>query len=144
MKKVILFLFFVNFLFSVDFKTYQDYANQLIKYELQIKKPIYDPFKEEVIKKVKKKKIIKKVKKKKIIKRIKTTINLFAILNKKILLSIKDENGKEDKWIKKNEVFKGYKLMKIANSYVVLQNVKDKKEKLVRLYHNQFNIKVNR
>jgi len=146
MKKFILILFFLTSLFSVDFQTYKDYANQLIKFNLKIDTPIFDPFKEEVVKKVvKKKKVIKKVvKKKKVIRRIEVVINLLAIVNDKVLLYIKDENGEDKRWIKKDEVFKGYKLLKIANSYWHSKVTKKKKEKIVRLYNNKFNIKVYR
>ena len=144
MKKIILISFFLTSLFSVDFQTYKDYANQLIKFNLKIDTPIFDPFKEEVVKKIKKKKVVKKIKKKKVIRRIEVVINLLAIVNDKALLYIKDENGEDTKWIKKDAVFKGYKLLQLANSYIIIKNVKKKKEKIVRLYNNKFNIKVYR
>ena len=145
MKKIILIVFFLTSLFSVDFQTYQDYANQLIKFNLKIDTPIFNPFKEEVAKKgVKKQKVVKKVVKKKLIRRIDVVINLLAIVNDKVLLYIKDENGENKRWLNKDAGFKGYKLVKIANSYIIIKNIKEKKEKIVRLYNHKFNIKVYR
>ena len=138
MKKVVLFLTFSIFLFANNnYKLYENYVNQMLHYSLKLKTPIYDSFykKAEVLK-------VAPNKFEKIIQ-VQPELKILAILNNKVLLSYKEIDKNERKWLKVGQSIKNHKIIKIKKG-VVLLKYKNKIEILKQNINNKFHLKVSK
>jgi hypothetical protein len=122
------------FSFSYAENINKQYIDELLDYNIKLPSNIYNSF---VVKQTVKPQV-KQIKAPKIIEK---KLILLAIFNNKALVEITGIN--EKKWLKVGEKIEKYKLKKIIDNKAILVQ-KNKKNKIISLVDNNFNIKVRR